>query len=704
MGVYRLQAADFAQMSREAITSRTRRWAETLAIVDLERVRFVFRSVPLRLTEPLARARRAEAEATDDQQAAHLRSYAGLLAQASSGVLFNVDHYLVLPGLENDVADAKASAFCSGLAVGGMRLPDLPSLLPTRYVERPEWLEPAMGNHPLMSVLVSYDLSGTWDWTVLTGFLTLGLPIDVAVDLRTHVGPAAFGVLDRRQVTIEGLQMQLGAKSALAKQAADYASLLRDVQEGQAIHEVAVAVLARGRSRKALDETITKIKARGAGRILFDRYSGLQARHYKAFFTGLKEPAPPTQLRRNVSSLGAATALGPLGLRRRAQTRGLMWGYSQQEPFFWDGFGARLNQANHWVVLGTTNSGKTTSLFGLLWREMDLLGTQGIILDPIGNCRSLIGAIGEQRTSYNPLSLRSLRINPVELIYEDMPTQMAHLTVILQMLLGRPLSIPELTALDLVLPTLYGSINVGTHPRNQPQLEQLSRLLRSSRRLQGDIGTAGRRLGDLLYHRYVQGSLQSVFCTDTRADWRLEKDLVAFDFRGVPDEANLRRLAYYLVLSVIEREAYRQKRARRRWVVVDEFARLSTDSNLAARVAMMFKTFRTLGVGVMALEQDLVTFIGSREMAANQTEQARSGRQILNNATGVLALAHQPAGAQVLPLFFPQLTDEHVRHLMGLNPQGNAADRGRGLVILADQVYPLKISLTRHELNVLGST
>ena len=702
MAVYRLHPVDFSQLDGPGVVARLSRWAQVLAATDLERTRFLFRTRPKTLDDPLRRARDAQAQASHSAQIAHIRQYTGYLTRAAAGGAVVVEHYLVLPDADGANGDAEAHALVSGMGLQAQAADDLPPLLPTTYRAELRALAPTAGSHPLFSVVTSYDLSGTWDWRVLGRLLAVDFPLSLAVEMAHHTGSRAMKLLAAQQTMIEGLTQNIGARPALQKRAADYQMLLSYVQQGEGIHMVSLAALVPGANEAQLRQRERQLSARASGYAALTRYDGAQDTLFRIFFTGGKE-APDRQFQRNITSSGAAVLLGPLGIATRGDTDGILWGRSGRDTFFWDGFGPGLNQPNHWIFFGTTGSGKTGSSSALLLRELNLLGTQVIMLDPLGNCRRLVAALGA-RASYNPLSLDTLVLNPLEMIYANAAQQSAHLQVVLRLLLGRALSETESAAVDRSLGLIYAGIGPDTPGVNQPTLGELCRALRFGGASTPAVQADGRALGEVLFERFVQGPLSGVFNVATRADWRLQRDLIAFDFSDIPEEENLRRLAYYLVLSALERWAHRHKRQRRRIVWIDEFARLSAEPMLAARVAAMYKTFRTLGVGVWALEQDLVTFVGLDQMGGSSQIDVSAGLQILNNTTGVVALAHLAAGAAVLPQRFPQLTEAHVKLLRSLAPKENPGDRGRGLVLLGEQVHPIKIDLTPYEMQVLGGS
>lgn len=706
--VYQLQAHDFMQLPPDSIGAWLTRWQQTWAAVETTHTRLVFRAVPVNLQEPLHRARRSETAARDDATVQHIRQYAGQLHDLSaSSTLLGVEHYLVFPEVKgHDDGNLLADAFASGMGLRAREVPDLPPCLPpVLYTEDLTYLKPAQaGNYPLVSVLVSYDLAGQWDWRVVPAFLQVGFPLTLSLHVVTYHGAAAYAKLDFLQDVLGNLARQTNAHSSrLQKQMNDMRNLLNFIQAGDSLHQLGLAVLVNAPTLADLRERERQVLSAATGRAYLRRLDGKQGDLFRSYFTAAAKPLPPTGLLHNTTSAGMALASGPLGLRRRSETAGVAWGISSQMPFFWDGFGEQLKEPNHGVIFGATGSGKTffTSCIGL--REANLMGAQWILLDPIGNCQNAVAALGPERASYNPLALSSLRINPIECIHADMTEQADHLNVMVTLLMGRNLSEDEGIALDATLPLIYSGITPQTPAVNQPRIETLCLALRS---LTGErwLTEAGQQLGSRLEEKYVRGTYARNFNVPTQADWRLTSDLVAFNFRGLPQSPELTRLLYYLVLSTIQREAYAQARSRRRIVMIDEFRVMSAEPVLARRVAEMYKTFRTLGVGVWAMEQDTITFTGAERAGANSGVDTQAGEYILSNSTFVVAFAMRQIGARNLPRYWPHLNQGHVEYLMALQPQRNDSDKGRGLVILPGEVYPFKFTPTPSELATFGSS
>ncbi len=699
MPVYQLSAIDFSQFSLNAIRGQLLRWQQTWSALETPRVRLLFRSVPIDLSDPLRRVRQKESTAKDLLATHHLQEFGGILTQVARGSIVGLEHYLIIPDKDKREADSVADMLGQGLGIRVSPVPDLPSLLPTRYTVESGHLAPESGNHPFFSTVLSYDMAGMWEYSVMHNLMRR-YPAAVSIEIITHHGSDAHAKLDRTGDMLQGLTIQVGAKAGLEKLHLGFEHLMRDVQGGLSLHQVMMAILVSGRTLEELANKEREVISSVTGRIYLRKIPGTQADAFRAFFTAQDKPSPQIRYSHNMTSAGVTMATTLLGVRSRLETDGVFWGISGNNPFFWDGFGPELKEPNHGVVLGTTGSGKTVSIFAIALRELNLMDSQIIVMEPMGNCRHLIDAVGVERSSYSQLSLRSLRINPVAVMYSQPAEQSAHLNVIIELLLGRSMDEGEQIALDSVTPLIYEGVTTDTPPANQPRIEQLAKALQG---LGGEkwLQDASQRLGSVLHRKYVTGTRSTAFNVATQADWRLEKDLVAFNFQGIPDQEGLRKLMYYLVLSTIQREAHRQARKRRRIVIIDEFRALSSNPVLAKRVALMYKTFRTLGVGVWALEQDVITFTGL-ERGSSAGIDVASGTFMLNNSTFVIVLAQRSMEAMMLPNYFPHVTEDHVNYVMALNPQRTMTDKGRGLIILPDEVYPIAIPLTRFELAALA--
>ncbi len=78
-----------------------------------------------------------------------------------------------------------------------------------------------------------------------------------------------------------------------------------------------------------------------------------------------------------------------------------------------------------------------------------------------------------------------------------------------------------------------------------------------------------------------------------------------------------------------------------------------------------------------------------------------SGHYVIENASFFVILAQQPEGVQAIREAFPQVTEAHAQLLQSARVTGG---RGRGVVVLPDGVFTLRIVPTPVELALLGGS
>lgn len=692
--VLRVAPLDFSQLDQVSIAGTLQRWAGWLAAGVVERFRLISRAVPLDLSAPIARAREAEARAGDETATQVVRQYRGLLERTAQSELYGNEHYLVVWMGEGQQVQALSQGLRS-LALLAEERPGLPPLIRGRYRDGWTCLEPVPGNPaPYLSVLVSYDLLGVWDWSVLSSLLYQGYPLAVSLDVLTLPKAKAHRALNMSRNVLTASLDELGRDVELTEKWAALQAAIEAVHGGQTLHLLTVGILIPGRTVKELHERVEAIQTSMAPFLSLAAHRP-QGRLLRSLFTtqqhGPSEGLLSGRLRRNALSVGTAVAMGALGACRRADTEGVLWGLSDDgAPVFWDGFGPELDQANHGVFLGMTGSGKTFGVHTLLLREVFLRGAQVIELEPMGHGRLLARAAGD-RASLNVLSFDSMTVNPLEIVHASLPDQHAHVMTQVALLLGRALDNFERAAVETACGDVYAGLAADSPSAVHPRLENLVLALRRE-------DTAGRTLGTEIAGLYVDGSLGTVFNAPTNLDFRLEKDVVVFDFHGIPQQ--FQTLLYGLVLAALQRECLRRRRERRRIVFVDEFKRMSCEPMLAEAVATMFKTFRTAGVGVWVAEQNLFTLVGLDQGGLGGGNlDVVSGRYVMENARFYVILAQQPEGVGAVRTHFSQVTESHL-HLL----QSARATRGHGIVVLPDGVYTLHIVPTPVELGLLGGS
>jgi hypothetical protein len=703
--VLQISPLDFSQYDEGAVLGALERWAGWLSAGVVERFRLVSRAVPLDLSAPIARARQAEARADDETFTQVVRQYRGMLERTVQGELYGNEHYMVVW-----TGERQAQALGDGLRQLGLLAqarPGLPPLIAGRY--RDDWscLKPADGNPgPFLNILVSYDLLGVWDWRVLASLLYQGYPLAVALDVVTLPRVKAHRSLNMSRNVLTASIADLGQDVELTEKWAALHRAIEAVHYGQTLHLVAVGILIPGRTMEELHERVEAVQT-VMGPFMALAVHRPQVNLLRTLFTtasdGPAESLVSGRLRRNVLSTGVATAMGVLGAHRREDTEGVLWGFGDDgAPIFWDGFGERLDEPNHGVVLGMTGTGKTFGVHLLLLREALLRGTQVVELEPMGHGRLLAQALGK-RASHNRLSFDAMTVNPLDVVYDTPQDQYAHVMTQVGLLLSRPLDNFEQAAVEAACRDIYAGLSSDDPPALHPRLENLVLALRSTVPVRGDGGNGvGRRLGDELAGLYVDGSLGAVFNAPTNLDFRLEKDVVVFDFNRIPPR--FQSLLYGLVLAALQRECLRRRRERRRIVFVDEFKRMSEEPMLAGAVAMMFKTFRTAGVGVWVAEQNLFTLVGLKgqgDLVGGGNLDVVSGRYVMENARFFIILAQQPEGVQAVQTSFSQVTETHAQLLHSALLM---EEKGHGIVVFPDGVYTLRIVPTPVELALLSGS
>lgn len=295
------------------------------------------------------------------------------------------------------------------------------------------------------------------------------------------------------------------------------------------------------------------------------------------------------------------------------------------------------------MFLGKSGYGKTVSMNALMYREA-LRGTQVVLMEPQGHSKRLAELVGPGAT-YNPLSIRTMRINPLDPISDSLNEQKSYQISLYRLMLKqvdptRHLTMQEAGLLDAALSAVYAGLNDPLHTPavHVPRLEHLCRELKR---------LGAKQLASDLELNYVSGSMGAVYNQATNLDVALEADVVTYDFKDIPNES--RALIYTLVLGRVQRIVRTFGRVRRRVIAIDEFGWMAQEPMLAETVAMWIKTFRTFGCGIWMAEQDLIRLTGG--VGGSDL----SGHSIIGNSAFQLFFHHEPAAANMVAQTFPNV-------------------------------------------------
>jgi type IV secretory pathway VirB4 component len=286
--------------------------------------------------------------------------------------------------------------------------------------------------------------------------------------------------------------------------------------------------------------------------------------------------------------------------------------------------------------------------------------------------------------------MAEMQVNPLDPIFDDMSDQKSYLGSIIRLMLKqvdpeRNLSIREAGLLDASLTSLYYGLTdpLNTPAYYVPRIEQLCQELRR----QGAV-----QLAEDLELNYVSGTLGQVYNQTTNTDVGLERAVVTYDFKDIPEAS--RTLIYTLVLGRIQR-IVRSSGRRRRIVAIDEFGWMAQEPILANVVAMWIKTFRTFGCGVWLAEQDLIRLTGK----ASSTD--LSGHSIVGNSVFQLFFFHEASAAEVVAETFPNV--EPYKNMLESFPRPQETGVAEAVLRIPDGAYHMYMILSDTERSLLGS-
>lgn len=651
--VYRLRPVDLAQHPPQAIGVLMQRWAAFWAGARPS-LRLVVHSTPFYADEVVEEVRAQSLVAEKDWQARALSIYGRFLENLTrQAAMYQAQHELIVWAGSDTEAHATVSSLASWLGVSASPA-ELTSLLKGDYEIGLDHLRPLDPRHPYIALMVSHEFSGEWSWTdPLVTILRQSFPVSLALDIERNL--ASNDAL-KELVKYENVLLDILANTKTGGRNPKAEGALQDVRlamakanAGLSLHFTTVVVAVHGATLAEVKKNVEAVRTFTAARLSLVVLPGGQGLLLKFFTETRRKEIKLPEVSHNVTSDGMAILSGPLGFRRRSETNGIFWGIGSSGgqdtyPLYWNGFGddPKKPAAYHGMFLGKSGYGKTVSMNALMYREA-LRGTQIVLMEPQGHSKRLADLVGGGAT-YNPLSIRTMRINPLDPISDNLNEQKAYQISLYRLMLKqvdptRHLTMQEAGLLDAALSAVYAGLDDPLHTPAalMPRLEQLCRELRRQ---------GAKHLASDLELNYVSGSMGAVYNQATNLDVALEADVVCYDFKDIPSDS--RALIYTLVLGRVQRIVRTFGRVRRRIVAVDEFGWMAQEPMLAETVALWIKTFRTFGCGVWMAEQDLIRLTGG---ASGDL----SGHSIIGNSVFQLFFHHEPAAAEVVAQTFPNV-------------------------------------------------
>ena len=584
-------------------------------------------------------------------------------------------------------------------------LDQLPSVLDGPYVEQSNRLRPEQAGTPWLACLLSYDVRGVWDATTLHGLLDVTYDIAIAVDVVTltrnqgmRTAEMAFNAA--RVVARDAQIVDMRAQRVVAAAERVMHELVHE-----SLHTVQIGVLVGGATEEELETNVAETSTRLGTQLRFMRPAGVQSEALKLWSPTLRTQIEAPFKPRTMLSHGVGCCAGLLGYHRASTTDGLFWGMDavRRAPLFFDLF--RNHQAAHMVILGKTGFGKTFFLNVLALRGAALSGYRVIGIDAFRNgARVEAAARAGARCHFLGLDTP---INVLDVVYADedaeggwIANQVQHVIGQLALLLGTPgrsldgkeqyiprtLSIAERGVLDRALCSLYAQVDPRASLVEMPILSDLIARLEGFRTT--EARALARELRMLIYgtdnrDEAVPNGMGRSFNAPTGVDWNFGHDINYYDFSGVPEI--LRPFYYVQAIGAILRYMRdpRRDHSRKTLLQIDEFGYLTQVEALARLAATICKVARKYGIGLIAIDQNPITFLGGE-----------NGRYIFENAVAKIMFHLDDFPARQMGEAISDLTTAHIEFL-------SHASVGECLAVVGNDVYVMTVEANPKELRAL---
>jgi hypothetical protein len=577
----------------------------------------------------------------------------------------------------------------------------LPTILRCPYREYTTALHPEQPGMPFLAGLLSYDMQGAIDATVLHDLMSRPYDLAIAIDLQTRSAARALAATERAYAVSRAAANQGSVKDARAeRQAADSERALHELTR-QNLHDVQIGVLVSGETLKELESHVAEVSEALGGRLKLMRPPGVQRQILNFWSTRPSTEIDIPWMRRNVYSMGVGCLAGVMTYHRPSTTEGLLWGIDAQRsaPLMRDLFADR--QAAHVVVLGKTGYGKTYFLNLMALRAASLSGYRVIMIDAFENARRMERAVGAGVRG-NWLTLDT-PINILDIVFDDeigdwRSAQVEHVISQLAMLIGtlgtgannqkvfvpRIFTPEERGVLDAALSALYAEFALDTPLAEMPILEDVIDVLDLLAQPEG-IAIAD-TLSKLLFGTADRSAttptrLGQRFNAPTAIDWRFERAITSFDLSQITTAAPEWLPFYYAqVIGAVNRYMRDPNRDRSvpTLLIIDEFGYASQVESVARMAGDICKVARKYGIGLMVVDQNPHTF------------QTTVGREIMENAVGKIMFHLDDSAANTVGTLISDLTPGHVAFL----PK---AERGQTVTVFGNDVYLMNIESSSME-------
>lgn len=520
------------------------------------------------------------------------------------------------------------------------------------------------GGRHLFALLSSYEFFPvSWNfYRPVAHLLALPYPMAIAVDIpKSHGRNEAISQVEGTVLASKvHLATSVAEDSRSSKKLADCHLTLRQLNDGDRLHEVGVVVAVAAPDHKALYRAVEDVINITRPYFLLRREVGpAQLEAVKYFSTVRSKHIQTPSTHWQMVSRELALLFAPLGFRKLSSLEGTLRGQSADGayPFFFNSWG-KEKKATHELWVGLTGAGKTFALNVNLTRQYIEEGIPFDLLEPMGHGGLLADALGIPHFQPSP---QVTRLNPLDIMYPDLTEQVTHVIRILETLLGRQFAGTQLgnhqkSLIGQGLVRLYGKRDIQSLLAWQtPIIEDLCTVLRGLGDKPHVKGIAD-DLADEIAGLCTGAGPYAIFTnarTNLDLSFRGRQSPRVFSFDGMSSDPELLALAYTQVLSAIRRDSLADDTPR--VIAVDEVYRLMRHPSLLDFLIEAVKTFRTRRKKVMVVDQQMMVF---SEGKARLIFENCPIRVIFNQRSGIQVFHNDPA--------FSHLTAQHLEIIAGL--------------------------------------
>ena len=244
--------------------------------------------------------------------------------------MYQARHELLIWASSDVEAHATVSSLTSWLGVSANPGELTPLVEGQGYEVAFDHLRPLDPRRPYLVLMISHELSGEWSWAEpLVTILRQTFPVSIALDVERNLPPndALKELVKFENVLLDVLANNKTGRDPKAEGAlGDVRLAMARANAGQSLHFATVVVAVKGATLAEARRNAEAVRTLTAARVSLVVLPGGQAELLQFFTPTRRKEIKLPEVSHNVTSDGMAVLSGPLGFRRRSDTRGVFWG------------------------------------------------------------------------------------------------------------------------------------------------------------------------------------------------------------------------------------------------------------------------------------------------------------------------------------------------------------------------------------------